>query len=184
MKSLMLHVGNDDGFDGRLQVALDITRRFGAHLNMVQPCLAHRRAGGRSHRLQSRLITPSTPTTTHSRTTMRLRPTTAASERAGRDHSNDVGMSRAGTMSAAFHASSPRIWRPVASPVHSSTPATTRHAGMWTPHSRDSESAPVTTTSSAANKPCCARTRERARCGPSPSGEKPALGPSGPGALR
>ncbi len=40
LKSLMLLVGHDDGFDGRLQVALDLARRFDAHLTMVQPCLA------------------------------------------------------------------------------------------------------------------------------------------------
>jgi nucleotide-binding universal stress UspA family protein len=40
MRSLMLHVGHDEGFDSRLQVALDIARRFEAHLTLVQPCLA------------------------------------------------------------------------------------------------------------------------------------------------
>ncbi|MFM2409186.1 MAG: hypothetical protein RL481_14 [Pseudomonadota bacterium] len=40
MKSLTLHVGHDDGFDSRLQVALDLARRFDAHLTLVQPCLA------------------------------------------------------------------------------------------------------------------------------------------------
>jgi nucleotide-binding universal stress UspA family protein len=40
MKSLMLHVNHDDGFDSRLQVALDIVRRFDAHLTLVQPCMA------------------------------------------------------------------------------------------------------------------------------------------------
>jgi nucleotide-binding universal stress UspA family protein len=40
MKTLMLHVDHDSSFDGRLQVALDIARRFGAHLTLVQPCLS------------------------------------------------------------------------------------------------------------------------------------------------
>lgn len=40
MKSLMLHVGHDDGFDGRLELALDLARALDAHLTLVQPCLA------------------------------------------------------------------------------------------------------------------------------------------------
>jgi nucleotide-binding universal stress UspA family protein len=40
MKSLMLHVGHDAGFDGRFQVALDIARRLDAHVTLVQPSLA------------------------------------------------------------------------------------------------------------------------------------------------
>jgi nucleotide-binding universal stress UspA family protein len=36
----MLHVGHDDRFDSRFQVALDLTRRFEAHLTLVQPALA------------------------------------------------------------------------------------------------------------------------------------------------
>lgn len=39
MKSLMLHVAQDQGFDGRLQAALDIARRFESHLTLVQPAL-------------------------------------------------------------------------------------------------------------------------------------------------
>lgn len=40
MKSLMLYVGRDDGFESRLEVALDLARRFDAHLTLAQPCLA------------------------------------------------------------------------------------------------------------------------------------------------
>ncbi|MEQ1539367.1 MAG: universal stress protein [Sphingorhabdus sp.] len=39
MKTLTLHVAHDDGFEGRFQVALDIARRFGSHLTLVQPAL-------------------------------------------------------------------------------------------------------------------------------------------------
>lgn len=39
MKTLILHVAHDDGFEGRFQVALDIARRFGSHLTLVQPAL-------------------------------------------------------------------------------------------------------------------------------------------------
>jgi nucleotide-binding universal stress UspA family protein len=39
MKSLILHVDHDDGFESRLQVALDIARRFEAHLTLAQPWL-------------------------------------------------------------------------------------------------------------------------------------------------
>lgn len=37
MKSIMLHVDEDAGFSGRLQVALDLVREFGGHLTCVQP---------------------------------------------------------------------------------------------------------------------------------------------------
>jgi nucleotide-binding universal stress UspA family protein len=40
MKSLMLHVAHDDGFEGRLQAGLDIARRFDSHIKLVQPALA------------------------------------------------------------------------------------------------------------------------------------------------
>jgi nucleotide-binding universal stress UspA family protein len=40
MKSLMLHVAHDDGFEGRLEVTLDIARRFESHVTLVQPALA------------------------------------------------------------------------------------------------------------------------------------------------
>jgi nucleotide-binding universal stress UspA family protein len=36
MKSLLLHVYNDSGFEDRLQVALDLARRFDAHLTCLQ----------------------------------------------------------------------------------------------------------------------------------------------------
>lgn len=37
MKSIMVHVGSDAGFDGRLQVALDLARRFNGHLSLILP---------------------------------------------------------------------------------------------------------------------------------------------------
>lgn len=37
MRSILLHVGNDAGFQSRLQVALDVARRFDAHLTCLQP---------------------------------------------------------------------------------------------------------------------------------------------------
>jgi nucleotide-binding universal stress UspA family protein len=40
MKSLLLHVARDDGFESRKQVALDIGRQFESHLTLVQPSLA------------------------------------------------------------------------------------------------------------------------------------------------
>jgi nucleotide-binding universal stress UspA family protein len=39
MKSLMLHVAHDEELDGRMQVALDIARRFESHLTLVQPSM-------------------------------------------------------------------------------------------------------------------------------------------------
>lgn len=39
MKSLMLHVAPDADMEARLQVALDITRRFESHLTLIQPAL-------------------------------------------------------------------------------------------------------------------------------------------------
>lgn len=36
MKSILLHVNNDDAMESRLQVALDLTRRFSAHLTCIQ----------------------------------------------------------------------------------------------------------------------------------------------------
>lgn len=40
MKVLSLYVAHDPGFESRLQVALDIARRFESHLILVQPALA------------------------------------------------------------------------------------------------------------------------------------------------
>lgn len=37
MKSIMVHAGSDSAFESRLQVALDLTRRFGGHLSLVLP---------------------------------------------------------------------------------------------------------------------------------------------------
>lgn len=37
MKSIMVHAGTDAAFEGRLQVALDLTRRFGGHLSLILP---------------------------------------------------------------------------------------------------------------------------------------------------
>ena len=37
MKSILLHVANDNGFEGRMQVALDLAREFGGHLTCFQP---------------------------------------------------------------------------------------------------------------------------------------------------
>ena len=37
MKSIMVHAGSDAGFDSRLQVALDLTRRFNGHLSLILP---------------------------------------------------------------------------------------------------------------------------------------------------
>jgi nucleotide-binding universal stress UspA family protein len=37
MRSLLLHIQDDDCFEARLQVALDIGRAFGSHLTCVQP---------------------------------------------------------------------------------------------------------------------------------------------------
>jgi hypothetical protein len=36
MRSILLHVHQDDGMEARLQVALDIARAFGAHLTCLQ----------------------------------------------------------------------------------------------------------------------------------------------------
>lgn len=40
MKSVITYVGNDEGFEARFQAALDIVRRFGGHLTVIQPSLA------------------------------------------------------------------------------------------------------------------------------------------------
>lgn len=40
MKSVITYVGNDGGFEARLQSALDVVRRFDGHVTMVQPSLA------------------------------------------------------------------------------------------------------------------------------------------------
>ncbi|MEP7350639.1 MAG: universal stress protein [Sphingorhabdus sp.] len=40
MKSVLTYVGNDEGFEARLQSALDVVRRFDGHLTIVQPSLA------------------------------------------------------------------------------------------------------------------------------------------------
>ena len=37
MKSIMVHAGSDSGFEGRLQVALDLARRFNGHLSLILP---------------------------------------------------------------------------------------------------------------------------------------------------
>lgn len=37
MKSIMVHAGSDAGFEGRLQVALDLARRFNSHLSLILP---------------------------------------------------------------------------------------------------------------------------------------------------
>lgn len=37
MKSIMVHAGSDAGFNSRLQVALDLTRRFNGHLSLILP---------------------------------------------------------------------------------------------------------------------------------------------------
>lgn len=37
MKSIMVHAGSDAGFDSRLQVALDLARRFNGHLSLILP---------------------------------------------------------------------------------------------------------------------------------------------------
>lgn len=37
MKSIMVHAGSDTGFESRLQVALDLARRFGGHLSFILP---------------------------------------------------------------------------------------------------------------------------------------------------
>jgi nucleotide-binding universal stress UspA family protein len=37
MKSIMVHAGSDNGFTGRLQVALDLARRFNGHLSLIMP---------------------------------------------------------------------------------------------------------------------------------------------------
>jgi nucleotide-binding universal stress UspA family protein len=37
MKSIMVHAGSDAGFSSRLQVALDLTRRFSGHLSLILP---------------------------------------------------------------------------------------------------------------------------------------------------
>jgi nucleotide-binding universal stress UspA family protein len=39
MKTLTLHVAHDEGFEGRMEAALDIARRFSSHLTLVQPAL-------------------------------------------------------------------------------------------------------------------------------------------------
>jgi nucleotide-binding universal stress UspA family protein len=38
MKSIMVHAGSDAGFESRLQVALDLARRFNGHLSLILPC--------------------------------------------------------------------------------------------------------------------------------------------------
>jgi nucleotide-binding universal stress UspA family protein len=40
MKSLVLHIGADSGFESRLQITLDIARRLDSHIACVQPCLS------------------------------------------------------------------------------------------------------------------------------------------------
>ncbi len=37
MRSLLLHANGDDGFEGRLQAALDLARQFDAHITCLQP---------------------------------------------------------------------------------------------------------------------------------------------------
>ncbi|MBL0923239.1 MAG: universal stress protein [Sphingomonadaceae bacterium] len=37
MKSIQVHAGSDGGFESRLQIALDLTRRFNGHLTLVLP---------------------------------------------------------------------------------------------------------------------------------------------------
>lgn len=37
MKSIMVHAGSDPGFESRLQVALDLARRFNGHLSLILP---------------------------------------------------------------------------------------------------------------------------------------------------
>lgn len=37
MKSIMVHAGSDAGFESRLQVALDLARRFNGHLSLILP---------------------------------------------------------------------------------------------------------------------------------------------------
>ena len=37
MKSIMVHAGSDSDFDDRLEVALDIARRFSGHLSLILP---------------------------------------------------------------------------------------------------------------------------------------------------
>jgi nucleotide-binding universal stress UspA family protein len=37
MKSIMVYAGSDSGFDSRLQVALDLARRFNGHLSLILP---------------------------------------------------------------------------------------------------------------------------------------------------
>ena len=36
MRSILVHAMNDAGFDARLQVGLDLCRRFNAHLTVLQ----------------------------------------------------------------------------------------------------------------------------------------------------
>lgn len=37
MKSIMVHAGNDSAFEGRLQVGLDLARRFQGHISLILP---------------------------------------------------------------------------------------------------------------------------------------------------
>lgn len=37
MKSIMVHAGSDTGFESRLQVALDLARRFDGHISLILP---------------------------------------------------------------------------------------------------------------------------------------------------
>lgn len=37
MKSVMVHAGSDAAFEGRLQVGLDLARRFGGHMSLILP---------------------------------------------------------------------------------------------------------------------------------------------------
>lgn len=37
MKSIMVHAGSDEAFESRLQVALDLARRFNSHLSLILP---------------------------------------------------------------------------------------------------------------------------------------------------
>ncbi len=37
MKSIMVHAGNDSAFEGRLQVGLDLARRFHGHISLILP---------------------------------------------------------------------------------------------------------------------------------------------------
>ena len=37
MKSIMVYAGSDAAFESRLQIAIDLTRRFNGHLSLVLP---------------------------------------------------------------------------------------------------------------------------------------------------